>query len=211
MALSPLILWTHPAVRRRPGRKQQLVAKLAGLSLLQTFMAILLIGSHRIRRIKCDEAEPSCRQCFRGHRICDGYPHRESSVSMSTMSPTNFSDLFKTDRERRCFEFFRRDTVPQLSGSFESPFWTHLLLLATHHEPAVQHAAIALGALHECFEHHLSNQAEVNLSFALQQYVRAIGLVTKPIRERGKQAADVALMTCVIFVCFEVRFISVLN
>src|ERR1700731_3889195 len=104
-------------------------------------------------------------------RICDGYPykvclikHRKSSVSMATMNPTSFSDLFKTDQERRCFEFFRRRT--QLSGSFESPFWTHLLLLATHHEPAVQHSAIALGALHECFEQQLSNQAEANLSFA---------------------------------------------
>jgi len=84
-----------------------------------------------------------------------------------------------------------------------------LLLLTVHHEPAVQHAAVALGALHECFEHQLSNQAEANLGFALQQYVRAIGLVTKPIRERGKQAADVALITCILFVCFEVRSISV--
>lgn len=130
---------------------------------------------------------------------------------MSTMNPTSFSGLFKTDQERRCFEFFRRRTVPQLSGSFESPFWSHLLLLAIHNEPAVQHAAIALGALHECFEQQLSNQAEANLSFALQQYVRAIGFVTNPIREGGKQAADVALMTCVLFICYEVRSISVLD
>jgi hypothetical protein len=172
---------------------------------------MLVIWFHRIRRIKCDEAEPSCRQCLRGRRICDGYPHRKSLVSVPTMNPTSFSDLFETDQERRCFEFFRRRTVPQLSGSFGSPFWTHLLLLTTHHEPAVQHAAIALGALHECFEQKLSNQAEANLSFALQQYIRAIGLVTKPIHERGKQAGDVALMTCVLFVCFEVRFIPFLN
>jgi hypothetical protein len=172
---------------------------------------MLVIWFHRIRRIKCDEVEPSCGQCLRGRRICDGYHHRKSSVSMLTMNPTSFSDLFKTDQERRCFEFFRQRTAPQLSGTFESPFWTHLLLLATHHEPAVKHATIALGALHECFEQRLSNQAEANFRFALQQYVRAIGLVTKPIRERGKQATDVALMTCVLFVCFEVRSISVLD
>lgn len=204
------ILCPH-VVRGHPGRKQGLVAKLAGLSLLKTFIALLLIWFHRIRRIKCDEAKPSCTQCLRGRRICDGYPHRETSVSMSTMNPSGFSDLFKTDRERRSFEFFRRSTVSQLSGSFESPLWTHLVLLAAHHEPAVQHAAIALGALHECFEHQLSDHAEVNFSFALQQYVKAIGLVTKPIHERGKQAADVALMTCILFVCFEVSSISILD
>ena len=39
--------------------------------------------------------------------------------------------------------------------------------------------------------------------FALQQYLKAIELVTTPIREKGKLAADVALMTCALFVCFE--------
>ncbi|KAE9363319.1 hypothetical protein N431DRAFT_391033 [Stipitochalara longipes BDJ] len=157
----------------------------------------------RIRRIKCDEAEPSCSQCLRGHRLCDGHHLKGGSVSMSAINPTSSANLFATERERRCFEYFRRKTVPQLSGSFELPFWTHLILLAIHHEPAVRQAAIALGALHECFAYPHSNAIEINLNFALQQYVMAIGSVTKPIREQGKLAADVALMTCVLFVCFE--------
>lgn len=127
------------------------------------------------------------------------------------MNPTGSANLFTSDREHRCFDFFRHRTVPQLCGSFETPFWTHLLLLATHHEPAVRQASIALGALHECFEYPHSSATEINLKFALQQYVRAIGSVTKPNRERGKLAADVALMTCVLFICFEVRLNSILN
>jgi hypothetical protein len=45
---------------------------------------------------------------------------------------------------------------------------------------------------------------ETQKAFALQQYVKAIGFITIPLREKGKQPADVALMTCVLFVCFEV-------
>jgi hypothetical protein len=99
--------------------------------------------------------------------------------------------------------------VPQLSGPFEAPFWTNLLLVATHHEPALHHAVIAMGALHECFEQQVSNHTEISITFALQQYVRAIGLVTKPIRDRGEQACDIALMTSILFFCFEVRLFDV--
>ena len=152
--------------------------------------------------------EPSCSQCLRGQRLCEGYPKRSNAGFTLAMNPTTSINLFKSDREQRCFDFFRRTTVPQLCGSFETPFWTHLLLLATHHEPAIRQASIALGALHECFEYPNSDTAEINLNFALQQYIRAIGSVTKPTREGGKLATDVALMTCVLFICFEVRLFS---
>ena len=127
------------------------------------------------------------------------------------MSPTVSSALFETSQGRRAFDFFRHRTVPQLSGSFEAPFWNRLLLQATHHEPALQYAVVALGALHERFELGLLTQNEVDHGFALQQYVKAIGLVMTPIRERAKQAADVALMTCILFVCFEVIAVSYHN
>ena len=83
------------------------------------------------------------------------------------------------------------------------------MLQATHHEPAVQYGAVALGALHERFELQYSNMTESDDRFALQQYVKAIGFIRNPIRERGKPAADVALMTCVLFVCFEVSIYSI--
>jgi hypothetical protein len=112
--------------------------------------------------------------------------------------------LLGTDQERRCFDYFRRRTAPQLSGPFDSTFWDRLLLQATHHQPAVWHAVAALGSLHRHFEQRHPDVSEDDDGFALQQYVKAIGFVLMPIREQGKQAADVALMTCVLFTCFEV-------
>lgn len=129
------------------------------------------------------------------------------SPSDSTLLTT--SSLFTCERERRGFDFFRQCTIPQLSALFDSGFWTRLVLQTTHHEPAIRHAAIALGALHECFEESVSNlkfSGQEQNVFAMQQYVKAIGLLVEPIQKRRKQAADVALMTCVLFVCFEVCY-----
>jgi hypothetical protein len=82
------------------------------------------------------------------------------------------------------------------------------VLQATHHEPAVRHAAIAFGALHERFTLHASSmlrrtENKDNDNFALSQYVKALGSVLQPMRAERKQAADVALMTCILFICFE--------
>lgn len=73
------------------------------------------------------------------------------------------------------------------------------MLQATHHEPAIRHAAIALGALHECTP---DSDEEASI-FALQQYGKAIGYLVE-LQGKNRRAADVVLMTCVLFVCFEV-------
>lgn len=185
---------------------------------MRPFKAKLTKCFSRIRRIKCDEAEPGCNQCLRGRRVCDGYPyktppnsHKSSHSPRTLITPPLSPLLLQSKQERRCFDFFRCRTIPQLTGPFESPFWDHLLLQATYHEPALQHAAVALGALHERYELRRSNHIENDHAFALQQYVKALRFVTTPMRERGKQAVDVALMTCVLFVCFEVRISTVLD
>lgn len=118
-------------------------------------------------------------------------------------------DISGTAEERRGFEFFRSCTVPHLSG-FDSSLWHQLILQVSHHEAAIRHAVIALGALHQRFMHEQSSALRSKQNpdpdgFAVQQYVKAMGLLVHPIRERGKQAADVALMACVLFVLFEVR------
>jgi hypothetical protein len=102
--------------------------------------------------------------------------------------------------------------VPELSGAFDNDeFWQRLLLQATHHEPAIRHAAVAVGALHERFENSVDanltfklNEKKTQDAFALQQYSKAIKALLGPQEVQGKQAADVPLMTCVLFIYFEV-------
>jgi len=117
-----------------------------------------------------------------------------------------------SEEECRSFEYFRSRTAHQLSGFFDSSFWDRLLLQATHCEPALRHAVLALSSLHERFElrdetiqHPLWKGSEGG--FALQHYNDAIGALIKPSHE-SQQAVDVCLMSCMLFACFEVRMIK---
>jgi hypothetical protein len=122
----------------------------------------------------------------------------------SRLTSVSVGSLTGTDQERRVFDYFRSCTAPKLSGSFSSPFWDRLLLQATHHQPAIWHAVVALGSLHRHFDESYFRCPDQEIDdFATHQYIRAIALVLMPIRERGKQAADVALMACILFTCFE--------
>ncbi|KAL9065860.1 MAG: hypothetical protein Q9157_007331 [Trypethelium eluteriae] len=110
--------------------------------------------------------------------------------------------------ETRSLEYFRVRTIPQLSGFLGSNFWSRYLLQTAAHEPAIRHAIIALGSLHERFEAGDSTILRSNLDkleggFALQQYTTAIGQLIKPLSNHSQQTLDVALTACALFTCFE--------
>ena len=110
--------------------------------------------------------------------------------------------------ERRCLDYFLNRTAVQLSGFWGSGFWDCLIIRATHHEPAIRHAVLALGSLHERSEaRHRSVLNPVwdkmEGSFALTQYNQAIQQLIKPASD-GQQAVDVCLIACMLFACFEV-------
>lgn len=115
-----------------------------------------------------------------------------------------------TVQERRCFYFFRQQAVFQLAGPCDLELWSRIILQAAHHDSAIRHATIALGSLYEQFEVIDSNQllaqgGATPDEFTLQQYVKAIGHVLEPISKRSPEATNAALVSCVLFVCFEVR------
>ncbi|KAE9371087.1 hypothetical protein N431DRAFT_483689 [Stipitochalara longipes BDJ] len=163
----------------------------------------------KVRKVKCDEGSPYCQKCFKTGRKCDGYARTERTTSNQQPSDSlnNVSlsvDIQGSDQEIRSFQFFKSYTVPQLCGLFESSFWNRLVLQATHHQPAIRHAAIALGSMHEELESNLSAEdARLGKDFTMQQYLKAIRCLIQPMQGQASQNADLALMTCVLFVCFE--------
>jgi hypothetical protein len=195
----------------------------------------------RIRRIKCDEAKPNCKKCESTGRKCDGYASRSSSPSKFEVieseltswsssgraltpalfarkpvpilpAPRIFNGNTMTADESRSFSYFQDRTTSQLSGFFESSFWNLYIPRTVMQEPAIRHAVIALGALHERFEAGdplilRSNQDKLEGGFALQQYTTAIGRLIEPVSNSGQQALDIALTACILFTCFEVRMI----
>lgn len=128
------------------------------------------------------------------------------------------NSIFQTqgsNEERRCFDFFLNRTTSQLSGFWVSDFWGCFILQAAHHQPAIRHAVLALGSLHERFE--AGDRSVVSPiwdkgegGFALQQYNQAIQQLIKPTSE-GEQAIDVCLIACLLFACFEVKILLSLH
>lgn len=188
----------------------------------------------KVRHVKCDEGRPGCKKCFQTGRKCDGYAHcapspnpKSSAISSAIVSnsfngitnqlPPAIPDFLSpslsvSDREQHSFNFFHTQSAPQLGSCFGSKFWNHFVLQASHHEPAVRHAAIALGSLHERFEledkfiSKVTGDTEEN-SFALKQYVKAINCLVEPNMsvntKHTSKTANVALTACILFICFE--------
>lgn len=129
--------------------------------------------------------------------------------------PSLVSGVRGTYEERRCFDFFLNRTAPQLSGYWDSDFWDCLITRATHHQPAIRHAVLALGSLHERFE--AGDRSVLSPiwgkgegGFALKQYNQAIQQLVKPASQ-GQQSVDVCLVACLLFACFEVSPFSILH
>ena len=168
---------------------------------------------HRIRRVKCDEAKPSCRRCSTTGRKCDGYnpdtqhaPPKDAEDAHNGIRIQRLPDVLGSNQEKRGFNYFLSRTAPELSGYYNTTFWKELILKAGSTEPVLRHAVIAIGALHEDFANKSSpstpNFNGSAASFATNQYTRAIGRLRMDLAS-GEQAPLTALMSCVLFVCFD--------
>ena len=100
--------------------------------------------------------------------------------------------------------YFNDQSVPDLSGCFNSSFWNRLVLQVGRREPAIHHSLVALGAAHENFKlKQMPQEAEskdANYRFSVQQYNKAIQHLTSG---SGRWGEEVALICCVVFICFE--------
>jgi hypothetical protein len=166
--------------------------------------------------VKCDEAKPSCLRCTSTGRKCDGYATLElrdllksssDELSSSLILQRLITRLPGNPQERRGFHYFIKETTPDLNGFFTSGFWEHLILQASHIEPALRHTIVAIGAIHEDFtQNRLGKKSEPviggGLPFAVKQYTKAIGHLRRSLAT-GNEAPLTALMSCILFVCFD--------
>ncbi|CAG8971976.1 hypothetical protein HYALB_00003314 [Hymenoscyphus albidus] len=161
----------------------------------------------RIRRVKCDEKHPACIRCESTGRTCDGYTpalqkaqiSQQANIVVNTSISTN---IHASPQAHRSFAFFVHRTRHQLAGFSGAEFWERLVLQAAHHEPAIRHGVVAIGSLHELFEHN-APIPQVNRIFALEQYNAAINKLLIPITRKEGRGVDVCLIACILFTCVE--------
>ena len=172
-----------------------------------------LLMVSRARRVKCDEGKPTCSNCDRTGRKCDGYGPRPSQQAQGLVpSNPNASlgvTLPGTSIERRHFNYFQHRTASDLAGHFNSGFWSQLVPQVSHCEPAVRHAVLALGSLHETLNNNGQEFGTRPLSISgretsLQQYDKAVtALRARMGSEDESNILEVALICCALFNSFE--------
>ncbi|PYI25613.1 hypothetical protein BP00DRAFT_468393 [Aspergillus indologenus CBS 114.80] len=180
----------------------------------------------RARRVKCDETPGTCDNCSRTGRQCEYDLHRipERARPGSVAAPAAQISLpwKMTSDERRCLSFFQHRSVPHLVAFFDSPLWQRLILQLCHHEPAVFHAVIALGAVNQAYEIAGDRQRRARQAslpppqqkdehrgqdpwhlFALEQASRAIAKLNERRQSADPHFQRVILACCLLFVMSE--------
>ncbi|PWY68603.1 hypothetical protein BO70DRAFT_275984, partial [Aspergillus heteromorphus CBS 117.55] len=157
----------------------------------------------RARRIKCDETPEKCRNCTSTGRDCDGYeihrlPHltKRSNYHLVTTAAIPWST---TSDERRCFAFVQAHTIPDALSYHDSPLWQQLILQMVNREPAVWHAMVALGAVHQEVEPSNLGIPTTLEWMAMAQSTRSFEI----LRRRNPQdplMGDVTLLCCLLFI-----------
>ncbi|KAI1342123.1 hypothetical protein F5Y15DRAFT_332525 [Xylariaceae sp. FL0016] len=118
-------------------------------------------------------------------------------------------------QEGQYFQLFREHTANELSGFFDSSFWTRRVLQECHSEEAIKHSVVALGALYKTLEKmsespptsptqiiDYSDNAGRHWEFAFKHYSLAIKAVMDlTAQDQAKQT--MSLMASVLLACFD--------
>ncbi|KAI8633058.1 hypothetical protein F5Y19DRAFT_286765 [Xylariaceae sp. FL1651] len=118
--------------------------------------------------------------------------------------------------EGQYFQLFRDNTASELSGFFDSSFWTRRVLQECHSEDSIKHAVVALGALYKTLEKMSesppgspsdvdhSDNANRHWEVAFKHYSLAINAVVSSNSFSYDQAkSSTSLMASVLLACFD--------
>jgi hypothetical protein len=136
------------------------------------------------------------------------------------------ADIDGTDTERRFFHRFRMATEAGVSlhVSNASSFWTKLAPRLSHHDKAIKHALVALGAAWQLYKtspttkaglsdrrhpllldtsHLQSTESEHLERFIIVQYNKAIASLQENVNFTSPDGIEVTLICCLLFICLE--------
>ena len=149
----------------------------------------------KVRHLKCDETQPTCRRCTSTGRRCEGYLPPQSWLV--DIRPDNLVD----GGERRSHRYFQERTGPELSRYYDESFWSDLVPQASFSQDAIKHCLIAISSFHEKLE---ANQTHSDTSYqsqySLQHYGKAIQLLS---RAPSLLSTEETLINCILFIWFE--------
>ncbi|KAL4921484.1 hypothetical protein BDW62DRAFT_219583 [Aspergillus aurantiobrunneus] len=160
----------------------------------------------KARRVKCDEAKPTCRNCVRSKRDCAYASTTQGPKSnLRIVVYTPRASFATTDAERHSLDFFLAQMRSRFPLRFAQP-----VLQAAHREDVLAHAVIALGAMQQVYEYDDASAIgswSPMAQFAMQQYGKALRILQEQVipsaRGVGGMLPDLILTLCIFFTCFE--------
>ncbi|PYI21653.1 hypothetical protein BO99DRAFT_379613 [Aspergillus violaceofuscus CBS 115571] len=167
----------------------------------------------RARHVKCDETPGKCQNCTSTGRQCDGYdthrlplPNKQTrhSERLALSPPVAVTVPWaSTSDERRCFGFVQARTIPDVLSYFDSLIWEQFALQMVRREPAVWHAVVALGAVHQHIEPRLMGGSTVWECIAVAQSTRSFACLRRR-NPQDPQMREVTLLCCLLFTIMDV-------
>lgn len=144
-------------------------------------------------------------------------PVPPKTMQVAHFSPTSHNPGgFAFDpQEGQYFQVFRTRTASELSGFFDSEFWTRSVLQESHSEASIRHAVVALGALYKTLEkasesppgspesNYSADTAPNHYNFALQQYGKALTRLRESLQNNETRSQRTILISIVLFTCFQ--------
>ncbi|KAL5621182.1 hypothetical protein FOBRF1_004428 [Fusarium oxysporum] len=160
----------------------------------------------KTRRVKCDEAKPTCRRCAIGRRKCEYNAARTTPPRRSVITvyvPPTQTQLVSGINDRG-LDFFQRNVAGKLDGQFNSTFWSRLVLQLSHSEPSIRHAVSAISTIYHDIEEatrHPVGYVNAN-SNARKEWSAAIRSLSARIQAHPDSSL-VPLVCCLLFTCIE--------
>ena len=165
-------------------------------------------GTCKARRVKCDEAKPTCRRCAAGGRKCEYDAARAAprprNVITVYLPPTQLQAQPTCLANDRGIDYFHHNLAARLEGQFNSSFWTRLVLQLAQAEPSIRHAVSALGVTYQDVESSLRHPA--GYVYANPEALGEWNMAVRNLSARIQAHPDsslVPLVCCLLFTCIE--------
>ncbi|KAF6824762.1 C6 zinc finger domain protein [Colletotrichum musicola] len=161
------------------------------------------------RRVRCDEGKPSCLNCAKSKRTCEGYVQKASAAEALKLTeksnpllakPNYESHMFTNQLEKDHFDYWMAFTKE--FSLFPTDLTSQLLPQIAREEPAIRHAAFAIGAaaMGASTRADRTSGKGTFASEALMHYGRAIHIIRS---SQDSKSIPRALLSCLLFVTFE--------
>ncbi|KAK9424781.1 putative Zn(2)-C6 fungal-type domain-containing protein [Seiridium unicorne] len=175
----------------------------------------------RKRKVKCDEAKPSCLKCSSTGRRCDGYnsnfvnakpsEHVTAVRAATAAHPSTATSAYPTSshglRElARQFQFIHKPVVG-LKYAYEVEATG--ILISSKADPSIRYALMSMSALREKYAKYgdyytIKTHHAHELRPVFESYNAAIGSLTRRLSHGGHDAAGAALQCCQLFFSVEI-------